>query len=397
MSMVQTASPARCTRKRLPRRLARATARSVGSDAGACTISSAELDRSAAARRYGQLDLETGGVLDVITALAARRFGTPVSLVSIVDEERILFKSHHGLPNADAAREAGLCASAIWSNDPYVLNDASSDVRSQANSLVTGPTGVRFYAGVPLKTADGHNIGTLCVIDRKPRTVVEAQIDDLKDLAYVVMHVLSLRLESSRTVAKAELMAKEIDHRVMNSLQFVSSLLRVQGRSAGERGGAIQLEQAANRVAAVARIHRHINAADKRAATCVAFLRGLCSDLGHILDRMINVQGDGGAVPMRYLQPIGLLVNELVTNAAKHGSGLIKVAYRVQGERCSLTVSDQGPGLPEDFDVSKDRTSLGMRVIQSLAEQLKGTIEAGRGPEGGAQISVTFPLALDVL
>ena len=83
---------------------------------------------------------------------------------------------------------------------------------------------------MPLRTSDGYNLGTLCIIDKAPRPIDQEQIDDLKDLASVVMDQLELRLSARRAISKAELMAREIDHRVMNSLQFVSSLLTMQSR-----------------------------------------------------------------------------------------------------------------------------------------------------------------------
>ena len=189
-----------------------------------------EAKRIAAVRRYEILDTPPDGAFDRITALAARRFGVPIAIVSIVDEDRIWFKSHHGVPIDQVDREPGLCASAIVGNDPYLLADASIDARSLANPLVAGDFGLRFYAGVPLTTSDGDNLGTLCVIDKEPRPIDELQIEDLKDLASVVMDQIEMQLSARRAVGQAQLMAKEIDHRVMNSLQFVSGLLSMQSR-----------------------------------------------------------------------------------------------------------------------------------------------------------------------
>jgi GAF domain-containing protein len=219
-----------------------------------------EAERMAAVRRYDILDSPPDGAFDRITALAARRFGVPIAIISIVDEDRIWFKSHHGLPVKQIDREPGLCASAILGDTPYLIEDALGDPRSLANPLVAGDFGLRFYAAVPLVTSDGHSLGTLCVIDKEPRTIDSEQVDDLKDLASVVMDQLELRLSARTAVGRANLMAKEIDHRVMNSLQFVSGLLAMQSRSPGVGEAAAHLELAANRVAAVAQVHRHFYA-----------------------------------------------------------------------------------------------------------------------------------------
>jgi GAF domain-containing protein len=102
----------------------------------------------------------------------------------------------------------------------------------------------RFYVGVPLRTQDGFNLGTLCVIDKEPRPIDQKGIDDLKDLASVVMDQMELRLSARQAIAQAQLMAKEIDHRVTNSLQFISSMLTMQGRNSNSET-ASHLEMAA--------------------------------------------------------------------------------------------------------------------------------------------------------
>src|SRR3954465_15688140 len=163
--------------------------------------------RLAAVRRYDILDTPPDGAFDRVTRIAARMFGVPISIVSIVDADRIWFKSHHGLEVAEIPRGPGLCASAILQAGPWVLTDAKADPRSLANPLVAGDFGLRFYAGVPLRTHDGHSLGTLCVIDREPRPITQDQIDDLTDLASVVMDQLELRLSAKRAVARAEIMA----------------------------------------------------------------------------------------------------------------------------------------------------------------------------------------------
>ncbi|MBA3678188.1 MAG: GAF domain-containing protein [Sphingosinicella sp.] len=239
----------------------------------------------AAVRRYDILDTPPDGFFDRITAIAARRFKVPIAIVSIVDHDRIWFKSHHGLAVDQIGRDPGLCASAILSNEPHILTDAKKDVRSLANPLVAGDFGLRFYAGVPLTTSDGYNLGTLCVIDKEPRPVDQDQIDDLKDLASVVMDQMELRLSARRAVSHAQLMAREIDHRVMNSLQFVSGLLTMQSREPDSADAAAQLMMAANRVAAVAQVHRNFYSNEADEVSCIAFLRRLCADLSRIVGK----------------------------------------------------------------------------------------------------------------
>ena len=197
-----------------------------------------ESARLAAVRRYDILDTPPDGSFDRITELAANLFNVPISIISLVDHDRVWFKSHHGLEGVtQIGKEPGLCASAIVRNDPWVLENAATDIRSLANPLVAGEFGLRFYTGIPLTNSDGYNLGTLCVIDREPRTVTDEQITQLRHLASVVMDQMELRMSARTAVAKlsdaletARLLGQEIDHRVMNSLQLVSSMLQLQSR-----------------------------------------------------------------------------------------------------------------------------------------------------------------------
>jgi phosphoserine phosphatase RsbU/P len=184
-------------------------------------IAANEDERLAAVRRYDILDTPPDGAFERITALAARLFGAQISIVSIVDSERIWFKSHHGLDVEQIDREPGLCASAILHNEPWLVTDAALDPRTLANPLVAGEFGLRFYAGIPLRTHDGFNLGTLCVIDRQPRGITDEELATLRDLASLVMDELELRLSARRTVSlEAELRrsAEELARTLQDSL-----------------------------------------------------------------------------------------------------------------------------------------------------------------------------------
>lgn len=153
-----------------------------------------EAARIAAVRRYEILDTPADGTFDRITALAAKRFDVPISIVSIVDSDRIWFKSRHGIDAKQIGRDPGLCASAILGDVPWVVENAQIDPRTLANPLVAGELGLRFYAGAPLITSDGHGLGTLCVIDRDPRKFSDDDAAVLAEMAALVVDALELRL-----------------------------------------------------------------------------------------------------------------------------------------------------------------------------------------------------------
>jgi phosphoserine phosphatase RsbU/P len=185
---------------------------------GAADVEARRLD---AVRRYDILDTPPDGVFDRLTALAARYFKVPISVVSIVDTDRIWFKSHHGVDVYEVGRDPGLCASAILQPHPWVVENAGLDPRTLANPLVAGELGLRFYAGVPLTTSDGYNLGTFCIIDQEPRTISDDDLEVLRDLAAVVMDQLELRLEARRTVVREHQLREQAEavlHRLQQSL-----------------------------------------------------------------------------------------------------------------------------------------------------------------------------------
>jgi GAF domain-containing protein len=165
------------------------------SDVVAHLIPPNEQERLAAVRRYGILDTPKDGAFDRITRLAAAILEMPIAIVTIVDHDRIWFKSAEGLDGVEEiGRDPGLCASAILADEAWVIDDAKVDPRALANPLVAGEFGLRFYAGSALRTSDGYNLGTLCVIDKEPRTLSDEQVRVLDDLAALVVDELELRL-----------------------------------------------------------------------------------------------------------------------------------------------------------------------------------------------------------
>jgi GAF domain-containing protein len=181
-----------------------------------------EKERLAAVRRYEVLDTPRDGAFERITRLASQILEMPISIVSIVDHDRIWFKSAHGLEGVDQIdRAPGLCASAILSDETWLIEDARADPRTLANPLVAGEFGLRFYAGSPLQTHDGYNLGTLCVIDREPRRLDERQLAVLDDLASLVVDELELRLAARRLARRgAELNDDVVQALSVSKLSF---------------------------------------------------------------------------------------------------------------------------------------------------------------------------------
>jgi two-component sensor histidine kinase len=240
-----------------------------------------------------------------------------------------------------------------------------------------------------LTTVEGYNLGTLCIIDMRPRAFAREEIDELSDLASVVMDQMELRLSARTALEKAGLMAREIDHRVMNSLQFVSSLLTMQSRLAA-RDAATQLVNAASRISAVAQVHRNFYSEPADKISCLGFLTRLCTELSRVLAEEITVSGEDANVPTTWIQPIGLIANELLTNGAKHGGGGLSVDFRARADGYALVVCDQGGGFPADYN-AESSGGLGMKILKALVRQLGGELRMASNSSGrGACVTVAW-------
>jgi len=137
------------------------------------------------------LDTPAEERFDRLTRIAARLFRVPIALVSLVDEDRLWFKSAQGINSSETPRDTSFCGHAILGDDILVVPDATADARFRDNPIVTADLNIRFYAGCPLKAADGSTLGTLCLMDRQPREFSEEDMALLRDLAHMAERELA--------------------------------------------------------------------------------------------------------------------------------------------------------------------------------------------------------------
>lgn len=160
---------------------------------------------------------------DRVTRLAARLFNVPIAYISLIDRDRQWFKSKQGLTAQQTPRDVSFCGHAILSDEAFVIPDARADERFRDNPMVTGEPNVRFYAGIPLKTADGSRVGTLCVVDRVPRRFEAPEESLLRDLAEIVQEELRI----TRLREAAELL-RETEERMQAVLDNTSAVIFIK-------------------------------------------------------------------------------------------------------------------------------------------------------------------------
>lgn len=187
--------------------------------------SSRELSRLAALLRYEILDTPDESAFDDFTYLASSICDTPIALVSLVDDHRQWFKSRLGLDVSETPREISFCTYTIEGQDIFEVTDAQQDPRFRNNPLVTDDPHIRFYAGAPLTSPDGYNLGTLCVIDRQPRRLTGMQRETLKCLSRQLMRLFEERLQAHRYAEQAAL-----HQALLNSAASAMLMISADGR-----------------------------------------------------------------------------------------------------------------------------------------------------------------------
>jgi diguanylate cyclase (GGDEF)-like protein/PAS domain S-box-containing protein len=159
-------------------------------------VSEAEKKRISVLHSYKILDTSKNPSFNNITKLAAQLLNVPVSLISFIDQDRIWSVSHHGTDTQQYERIEGFCASAIHQSKPYIVTDASIDPRSANHPLVKQLPGVRFYAGIPLTVQGKYNLGTLCIIDFKPRELTDQELETLILLSKMAIDAIELHAKN---------------------------------------------------------------------------------------------------------------------------------------------------------------------------------------------------------
>jgi signal transduction histidine kinase len=389
---------------------------------------------------------------DDIVMLASIWCEVPVALVSLVDRERQWFKACVGLDVKETHRDLAFCAHAILAPaDVLIVEDAKLDSRFQNSALVLGPPHIRFYAGAPIIDDSGHALGTVCVIDTKPRTLTEQQRTALLALARQTASLLQLRLLKHQREHRAEILEKELSqakalnklteeslhharrisslgmvtasiaHDFNNILQALSAslqMIRLRARRPGDveqfsDTGLQAVDQGRQLVSHLLRSVR----LDGPNVVCIdvnARLEGMRDVLLRTATESVELAFDLSApntIVMCEEDQLNAAVLNLLTNArdALATAGTVRISTRLVyveddvsltgGNYVVLSVSDSGTGIPTDlaakifepFFTTKERgkgTGLGLSQVREFAENAGGTVRVNTAPDKGTTVSL---------
>lgn len=287
-----------------------------------------ERERLAALLRYDILDTPREADFDDIVAIASEVCGAPIALVSLVDADRQWFKAERGLGLRATPLEGAFCHHSFPEQDLLVVPDAIQDPRFRESPLVTGSPNIRFYAGAPLVTPDGFALGTVCVIDTKPRELTEAQARTLRALARQVMTLLELRralrrghaheAQLAEAQALQQVLNNELAHRTKNNLAMVQAIVGQTLRGAGSVAEA--------RAAVSARLRALAAAMDALVQTSWTgadlgdLARGILPLCDPGLLGRVALEGPALKLGARATLALTLAFHELATNAMKYGA-----------------------------------------------------------------------------
>ncbi len=390
-------------------------------------ISENESSRLATLRRYSILDSLSEPEFNDASTLAAMLCGTPVSLVSLIDQDRQWFKATVGIDISETPRSQSFCAYTLLDSKTLVVPDARHDPRFADNPLVTGDPNIRFYAGAPIVAPNGHVLGTVCVIDTQPRTLTSQQVAGLEALSRQVMALIEARsnlLEYRRTaaaliesekLAAVGRLASSMAHEINNPLEAITNLLYLCRSRALVPDVQEWLEQAdleLRRISLIANqsLRFHRQSTNPQEVSCISLFNPTL-DLyeSRLRNARITVEKRKRAKELIvcYEGDIRHVLSNLITNAidSMPTGGRLLVRTREGTDWASgrkgvfLTIADTGKGIDADtqkrmFEAffstkGNNGAGLGLWMSSQIVQRHEGTLTI-RSRTGAGTVAVIF-------
>ena len=361
---------------------------------------------------FGRSALQTrdiGRILQRATELGAQGLDTRFAKVLeyLPDDNRLLVRAGVGWEpgtvgqvslGVDVESPAGY---AFQTGQMVISNHLQEETRFRTPKLLSDH-GIRRAINVLIaRGGEGHLPFGVLEVDSP-----ESGQFDVADADFLAGFAGLLGIAIERQHADADLqealdhqamLTREMSHRVKNSLASVVGLLRVQSRSAQSEDVRNALKDAASRITTIAQVHDHLWRSTRIGFVDIADFAGeLCKKLQETVSHKVSCNFVHLMISADKAIPLGLLINEIVTNSAKHaypdGAGEIMVSGERRGADLHVEVSDLGIGLPKDFDIDQPRASLGFKVIKSLLAQLNGRIAVASNTPKGVNVQLDVPL-----
>lgn len=366
-------------------------------------------------RRYDILDTPSEERFDRVARLVKRWFEVPIALISFLDAHREWFKSQIGLGEDELPREVAFCEHVVQKQSTMVVEDTTQDPRFVDNPLVAESPGVRFYAGAPLATPDGHCLGAVCVLDTEPRTSAPEDLDVLRDSADIVADELEFRAtcqkleertRQAESLSEALTKAEESERRRLSQLlhddlQQVlhSARMRVEGLrenlsfSDEESACAVQIEEQLHEATEIARTLSTQFAPPFGDSSLRDAIDWLAMKMEEIHDLSVSVQARGPVnISEEVLRTLLFrLVRELLFNIVKHaGTDEARVLLVEGADALRVVVEDEGKG----FDPAEEvQGGFGLANIRERIELMGGTVRIHSTPGEGTRIVMEVPHA----
>ena len=383
-----------------------------------------EAGRIEVLQKYEILDTPPDVRFDKITKLAAQLLKVPIAIVSLVDENRIWFKSKFGLDVQEISREPGLCSSAITSDKIYIVEDAKNDSRTSANELVSGALGIQFYSAVPLKTREGFNLGTLCVIDFKPRCLSSTEKEVLAGLGDLVMNQIEMQLEARVALRHYHQLLNTTAHDLKNPVSIMPLLadlimenksnpaaiddISKQIKDAGRRMALTINELLENAISDNGNLHLRLESFDLK--SLVEGIVDANQALARKKQQKLILQDTESCIIFADHRRLTEVVDNVINNAIKYSFNKtnIFVSLKKEREKAVITVHDEGLGLTKDDLKNLFRrftslspqptggeisTGLGLSMAKEIVEAHSGKITAeSAGKKKGSIFKIELPL-----
>lgn len=343
--------------------------------------------RHSALQRYAILDTPKEGEFDEIVQFVASVCEAPAALISLLDADRQWVKAATGLGRSESLLGDSICASAVEVGGYVEIPDTLLDPMSCDKAPCHGEQAVRFYAGAPLVAPDGHRLGMLCVLDQHPRSLTTLQRRTIEVMAVQVMRLIELR----SALARVDVLRREVDHRVKNSLASIAAVVRMQAARTNSDDVRAALGEVQSRLVAQAALHEQlVKGGDSERADLADYLARLAPPLRTLLPEGVALEVVAQPIELgsEQLGRVGLIVNEFVTNTGKYGfaagaTGAVTVtgAWLDDGTY-RVTCADDGQADEAALAAARGSTGLGARIINAATVSLGGASDWSLGGPG---------------